>query len=103
MLELTMQNFNSVVENNHVVVIDFMASWCGPCKMFGPIFEQVSRNFPNVVFAKVDIDKSPQIARHFKVGSVPTVGIAVDNRMVFQQSGVMNANQLAQKVNQYTG
>ena len=101
MLELTIQNFNNVVENSPVVVIDFMASWCGPCKMFGPIFEQVSKSFPNVVFAKVDIDRSPQIARHFKVGSVPTVGIAVNNRMVFKQSGVMNANQLAAKVQQY--
>jgi len=103
MIDLTIQNFNQVVENSEVVVIDFMASWCGPCKMFAPIFSQVESQFPNVTFAKVDIDVSPQIARHFSVKSVPTIGVVVDNRMVKKQSGVMNANQFAKFIEQSIG
>jgi len=103
MIELNMQNFNQVVENSEAVVIDFMASWCGPCKMFAPVFSQVEDQFPNVVFAKVDIDVSPQIARHFSVKSVPTIGIVVNNRMVKKQSGVMNSNQFADFISQSIG
>ena len=73
--QLTAANFESVVTGNDVVLIDFWAEWCGPCKMFGPIFEKVSEQFPDLVFAKVDTEAEQQLAGTFNIMSIPTLMI----------------------------
>jgi len=75
MLEITQNNFNKeVVESNDLVVVDFWAPWCGPCKMIAPIMEQLNNEYgEKVKFAKLNVDDNPALANHFKVSSIPTV------------------------------
>ena len=81
-INLTEPEFADTVENNEIVLLDFWAEWCGPCKAYGPVYERVSEDFPDVVFAKIDTEAEPQLAQAFNVRSIPTtiafkVGIGV--------------------------
>jgi len=84
--QLTAANFESVVTGNDVVLIDFWAEWCGPCKMFGPIFEKVSEQFPDLVFAKVDTEAEQQLAGTFNIMSIPTLMIIREQVVIFSQA-----------------
>jgi len=88
-VELTKENFEEVITNNDTVVVDYWAEWCGPCKMFGPIFEKVSEEFPNAVFAKVDTESEMEIASWFQIRSIPTLMIFREKVIVFSQSGAL--------------
>ena len=88
-VELTKENFEEVITNNDTVVVDYWAEWCGPCKSFGPIFEKVSEDFPNAVFAKVDTEKEQEIASWFNIRSIPTLMIFREKVMVFSQPGAL--------------
>ena len=88
-IELTKENFEEVITNNDTVVVDYWAEWCGPCKMFGPIFEKVSEDFPGAVFAKVDTEKEMEIASWFQIRSIPTLMIFREKVIVFSQSGAL--------------
>jgi len=88
-VELTKENFEEVITNNDTVVVDYWAEWCGPCKMFGPIFEKVSEEFPNAVFAKVDTEAQMEIASWFQIRSIPTLMIFREKVIVFSQSGAL--------------
>ena len=87
--QLTAANFESVVTSNDVVLIDFWAEWCGPCKMFGPIFEKVSEQFPDLVFAKVDTEAEQQLAGTFNIMSIPTLMIVREQVVVYSQPGAI--------------
>ncbi len=87
-------NFDSTILNNDTVVVDFWAKWCGPCLAFSPIFDDVSQQHPNVVFAKVDIEVSPELTSDFQIRSIPHLMIFRREFAVLSQSGVMTANQL---------
>jgi thioredoxin 1 len=79
---VTDANFVDAVENSdELVLVDFWASWCGPCKMLGPIFEEVSNEVEGVKFAKLNVDENPSTASRYRVGSIPTV-LAVKNGRV---------------------
>lgn len=79
---VTDSNFAEVVENNQdLVIVDFWASWCGPCKMLGPVFEEVSNEVEGVTFAKVNVDENPSSAAKYRVGSIPTI-LAMKNGQV---------------------
>ena len=82
-------NFNETIENNSIVIIDFWAPWCGPCKQFGPIYEKVSEQYPDIVFGKVNTEDEQALAGHFQIRSIPTTIILKENIAVFQQPGVM--------------
>lgn len=88
-VELTKQNFEEVITSNDTVVVDYWADWCGPCKSFGPIFEKVSEDFPDAVFAKVDTQNEQEIASWFQIRSIPTLMIFREKVMVFSQPGAL--------------
>lgn len=88
-IELTKENFEEIVTGNDTVVIDFWAEWCGPCKAFGPVFEKVSEDYPDVVFAKVNTELEQEIAGWFQIRSIPTLMIFRENIIVFSQPGAL--------------
>ena len=88
-VELTKENFEEVVTSNDIVVVDYWAEWCGPCKSFGPVFEKVSEDFPNAVFAKVDTENEQEIASFFQIRSIPTLMIFREKVIVFPQPGAL--------------
>ena len=98
--QLTAANFESVVTSNDVVLIDFWADWCGPCKMFGPIFEKVSEQFPDLVFTKVDTEAEQQLAGTFNIMSIPTLMIVREQVVVYSQPGAIGEATLVDIVNQ---
>jgi len=87
--EITAENFNEIVEKNDIVIIDFWAEWCGPCKAFAPIYEKVSEEYPNIVFGKVDTEAQQELAGYFQIRSIPTTMILKEAIVVFSQAGVM--------------
>jgi thioredoxin 1 len=86
---LTAENFNEKVTSNDIVIIDFWAPWCGPCKQFGPIFEKVAGEYPDILFGKVNTEEEQAIAGHFQIQSIPTTIILRDNIAIFQQPGLL--------------
>ena len=88
-VNLTKDNFEEVVTSTDMVVVDYWADWCGPCKSFGPIFEKVSEEFPNAVFAKVDTQNEQEIAAFFQIRSIPTLMIFREKVVVFSQPGAL--------------
>ena len=88
-VELTKENFEQVVTGNSTVIVDYWAPWCGPCRGFAPVFEKVSEQHPDVVFAKVNTDEEQEIAAHFKIRSIPTLMVFREQIIVFSQPGAM--------------
>lgn len=88
-VELTGENFESVVGGADMVLVDFWAAWCGPCRMFGPIFERASERYPDAVFGKVDTDAETELAQTFGISSIPTLMVIRDNVVLYAQPGAL--------------
>ena len=88
-IELTKENFSATIENNDVVVVDFWAPWCGPCRMFAPTFEAVSEQHPNVVFAKLNTEDQQELAASFNIRSIPTLMVFREKVIIFTQAGML--------------
>ena len=88
-IELTKENFNETIENHDVVIVDFWAPWCGPCRMFAPTFEAVSEQHPNVVFAKLNTEDHQELAASFNIRSIPTLMVFREKIIVFSQAGML--------------
>jgi thioredoxin 1 len=93
-IELTKDNLDNTIENNDIVLIDFWAEWCGPCKMFGPIFKAASDKYTDIVFASCDTDKQQEVAGSFGIRSIPTLAVFREKILVFMQPGALPAAML---------
>ena len=89
------ENFNTLIHTNKPVVVDFYATWCGPCKAQTPVLEEVSRHFGEKArILKIDVDKNPHVAQRFQISSVPTLMVFNMGQTVYRQSGVHTYDQL---------
>lgn len=88
-LELTAQNFEEHTDRDGITLVDFWASWCGPCRQFAPIFERVSEKNPDVLFGKVDTEANPDLAGTFNVSAIPTLMVIRDRVVLYAQPGAL--------------
>ncbi|MFD1662980.1 thioredoxin [Streptomyces caeni] len=88
-VELTKDNFDQTVTDNDFVLIDFWASWCGPCRQFAPVYEKAAKENPDLVFGKVDTEAQPELAAAFGIRSIPTLMIVRERVAVFAQPGAL--------------
>jgi thioredoxin 1 len=99
-LDLTADEFQRTIDDNDIVLVDFWAEWCGPCRMFAPWYEEVSKEHEDVVFGKVDTEAQQELAAAFNIRSIPTLMAFRDNVLVFSQPGALPKEALADLVQQ---
>lgn len=99
-MEITADNFVSTVEKDGIVLLDWWADWCGPCKSFAPVFEQASEDNPDIVFGKIDTEAQQELAGQAQITSIPTLMVFRDGILLFAQPGALPASALEDVISQ---
>lgn len=89
LIEVTKSNIQDIVENNNLIILDFWATWCGPCRRFAPVFEAVASRHPEVVFGKIDTEAEQELAAQFQIQSIPTLMVIKEGDIIFAQPGAL--------------
>ncbi len=98
--DLTAETFATTVEENGIVLVDFWAAWCGPCRMFAPVFEKLSEEHPDIVFGKVDTEAEQALAAQAQISSIPTLMAFRDGILLYAQPGALPEPALADLIDQ---
>lgn len=97
-----MENFNEIINGKKLTLVDFFATWCGPCKMMHPVLEQLKENFGDSIrILKIDVDKAQELAMNYRIQSVPTLMLFRKGDALWRQSGAMSLSDLKKVVNSY--
>ena len=99
-LEVTKENFEEIIVGGDIVIVDFWAPWCGPCRSFAPTYEQISEKYPDIVFAKVNTEEEQELGGYFQIRSIPTLMVFREKVIVFSQPGAMSASGLEDLITQ---
>jgi thioredoxin 1 len=97
-VNLTQANFEETITSKDIVIVDFWAPWCGPCRSFAPIFESTSEKYPDIVFAKVNTDEERELGSHFQIRSIPTLMIFREQVIIYSQAGSLPASGLEEVI-----
>ncbi len=102
-IDISADNFEDTITENDIVLVDFWAEWCGPCKRFGPIYEKTSEQYDGIVFAKLDTDANPGLSQALDIQGIPTLMAFREGVLVFNQAGALPGPALKEVVDQVQG
>lgn len=101
--EITSKNFERTIETNPIVILDFWAAWCGPCRNFAPIFEEVANKYPDIVFGKINTEEQQELAGNFGIRSIPTIAVFREQIMIYFEAGSLSTHNLTQLIEEIRG
>src|ERR671926_1483394 len=96
--EITKENFNDTINNNNIVLVDWWAEWCGPCRSFAPVFEEASGKHSDIVFAKIDTEAQPELSAMARITSIPTIMAFREGILIFSQPGALPSASLEELI-----
>ena len=97
-VDITQAQFNDIINKNDIVIVDFWAPWCGPCRAFAPVYQQVSEKYPDIVFAKINTEDEQALAGAFQIRSIPTLMIFREQVIVYAQPGSLPGSALEELI-----